>query len=186
LYLTLLISTLKVTTEKQSLDIGNSIGAQADAEAGLRYADPLNDPKIARNIEIDDSAYYGYRPREDGNLKQFSTIDWSNKVSVDSARQRRLEYLEGYTELSQLRDNMRINGSSNKDIADAISDLRNEHRRHDYIKNNDTKGLKALDSRNQKNADYYRKKGFTDEQIINSALRNNEGMDVVVDLYKKH
>ena len=55
---------------------------------------PNDNPKVLANAVEDPNAVYGYRPSEDGSLKNFAKEDWSNPEFVENAKQKRLQYIE--------------------------------------------------------------------------------------------
>ena len=156
-----------------------------------KKADPLSDPKIAKDIEADPSAVYGYRPKPGSSLNKFG-IDWHNPEEVAKARAARLEYLE-QMELKKSMIAADVNkylseGKSMENIAEIMTDKRNSDRISSYVEDGNLKGLEDMFERNLK--EYGRKEGPTASQLfekygswedtINASLNVNKGMNVLL------
>ena len=69
---------------------------------------PSDNPKVLADAEEDPNAVYGYKPKKDGSLKNFANVDWSDPEFVESARQKRIQYIE-----------------DDRSICDLVSDMKN-------------------------------------------------------------
>ncbi len=152
---------------------------------------PLDDPKIAKDIEVDPNAVYGYKPTEDSPLNQFD-IDWSDPIQVEAARISRLEYIEKM-KIKQENLNIRVNGyldegKTMEEIAEIMVAERNNSRIQSYIDKGDTENLESMLARNEKEygnpngptAQQLLKKYGSYEEVINSSVRINKGMNVLL------
>ena len=173
---------LKKTSSKRIKSGTNSIG---------NIGNPSDNPKVLADAIEDSTAVYGYRPREDGSIKQFANYDWSDPKVVAELREIRLDYLQENRSYQNMVDNMRNAGCSNTEIAQRLVVERNTHRLSYYV---DETG-KII------NEDLYRqaaehcvsyedlRKGIngkpakTDLQIIESAMKSNPGYDACCGLY---
>ncbi len=82
---------------------------------------PSDNPKVLADAVEDPNAVYGYRPSEDGSLKNFAIKDWSDPAVVEAAKQERIAYIADDQEINRLVSDMRNQGYSPEDIARACS-----------------------------------------------------------------
>lgn len=182
-------------TLQDSLRLGKWIndGGEVAGDAIKRKngANPLNDPKIAKDVITTPNSVYGYRPKPGSSLDQFD-IDWSNADEVAKARAVRLEYLEAM-EAKKAKLNAEINrylddGKDMKEIAEIKVEQRNLDRIKSYTGRGDYENLEKLYNRNIK--EYGRKEGPTAQQllekygsyeeVIYSSVKVNNGMNVIL------
>lgn len=182
-------------TLQDSLRLGKWIndGGEVAGDAIKRKngANPLNDPKIAKDVITTPNSVYGYRPKSGSSLDQFD-IDWSNADEVAKARAVRLEYLEAM-EAKKAKLNAEINrylddGKDMKEIAEIKVEQRNLDRIKSYTESGDYENLEKLYNRNIK--EYGRKEGPTAQQllekygsyeeVIYSSVKVNNGMNVIL------
>ncbi len=81
----------------------------------------------------DPNAVYGYRPNEDGSLKNFANEDWSNPEFVENAKQKRIQYIEDDKAIYDVIAEMKNNGCSTEEMARAACDYRNQTRLNSYL-----------------------------------------------------
>lgn len=158
---------------------------------GGNKINPLDDPKIAKDVVADPDAVYGYKPKPDSSLDQFD-IDWSNPDEVAKARAARLEYLENMeakkTKLNVEVDNYLTEGKSMSEIAEMKVNQRNVDRINSYVERGDYENLEKLYERNL--LEYGQKEGPTVQQlyekygsyeeVVYSSVKVNEGMNVIL------
>lgn len=152
---------------------------------------PSDNPKVLADVAEDPNAVYGYRPREDGSLKNFANKDWSDPTVVESAKQERIAYIANDQEINRLVSDMRNQGYSSEYIARAACDFRNQTRLNSYIDANgnitDYDGYAAaLERMTTRSYDALIQSGKTPEQIISSSTRTNPAMDAIVGLYDEN
>ena len=189
----------KLTGKKVWKEVGEEVGEKIFLKEGgkefsekvIKVTNPLDDPKIAKDVIADSNAVYGYRPKPGSSLDQFD-IDWSNLDEVAKARVARLKYLEAMkvkrANLSTEVETYLQAGKSMAEIAEIKVNQRNIDRIKSYIERNDYKNLKKLYDRNLK--EYGRTEGPTVEQllekygsyeeIIYSSVKVNEGMNMIL------
>jgi len=152
---------------------------------------PLDSPKIAKDVVANPDAVYGYKPEQGSSLDQFG-IDWSNADEVAKARAARLEYLEAMevkkAKLSLEVDNYLAEGKSMSEIAEMKVNQRNMDRINSYIERGDYENLEKLYERNF--LEYGQKEGPTVQQlyekygsykdVVYSSVKVNEGMNVIL------
>ena len=166
-------------------------GSESGTDSIGNIGNPSDNPKVLADAMEDSAAVYGYRPREDGSIKQFANYDWSDPKVVAELREIRLDYLQENRSYQNMVDNMRNAGCSDTEIAQRLVAERNAHRLSYYV---DETG-KII------NEDLYRqavehcvsyedlRKGIngkspkTDLQIIESAMKSNPGYDACCGLY---
>ncbi|MBO1580118.1 hypothetical protein [Bacillus sp. XF8] len=157
--------------------------------------DPLSNPKIAKEIEANSDAVYGYSPKQESPIDKFG-IDWTNSEEVAFARTERIKYLR---ELEQKRNQLtnevtklQNEGMSIEEIAGMKVEKRNLDRIQSYLDSNNLEGLNAMKARNLQK--YGREEGPTPEQlfkkygswedVIYSSTKSSPAMDVLTGLYK--
>lgn len=74
-------------------DIVQAGGTRGEINSKLR--NPLDNPKIAKEIEGNTEAVYGYSPKKESALNKFG-VDWTNGDEVAYARSERIKYHEKY------------------------------------------------------------------------------------------
>ena len=94
---------------------------------------PSDNPKVLADAVEDPNAVYGYRPNEDGSLKNFANEDWSNPEFVENAKQKRLQYIEDDKAIYDVIAEMKNNGCSTEEMARAACDYRNQTRLNSYL-----------------------------------------------------
>ncbi len=161
-----------------------------DSEAAFRYEhDPRLNAKAMADIIADDSAVYGFSPSPDGSLAVYAQYDWTDPEAVESYKASRIEYLEEYSRMYEIPDEMSAKGASTEEKARTVSAKRNELRLDSY--KDDPDGLAAVKERNlQKYGheegpaadDLYEQYGSWDE-VITKAFSHNAGMDACVGIY---
>ena len=172
--------------------VGKSNVRVHNAEYGnCHYNNPSDNPKVLADAVQDPNAVYGYRPSEDGSLKNFANKDWSDPTVVESAKQERIAYIADDQEINRLVSDMRNQGYSSEDIARAACDFRNQTRLNSYIDANgnitDYDGYAAaLERMTTRSYDALIQSGKTPEQIISSSTRTNPAMDAIVGLYDQN
>ena len=85
---------------------------------------PSDNPKVLADAEEDPNAVYGYKPKKDGSLKNFANVDWSDPEFVESARQKRIQYIEDDRSICDLVSDMKNKGCSTEEIAHLICEDR--------------------------------------------------------------
>ena len=152
---------------------------------------PSDSPKVLLDAVEDANAVYGYRPNNTGSLKKFAKYDWSNPDVVAKFRNNRLLYHienDGYKELV---NTMRKEGYSDVEIAKTLVEKRNANRLSSYINEDGTISDIELYNQAKEHCVSYEelkngingKPGKSDLQIIESAMKGNEGMDACCGLY---
>ena len=152
---------------------------------------PSDNPKVLADAVEDHNAVYGYRPNEDGSLKNFANEDWSNPEFVENAKQKRLQYIEDDKAIYDVIAEMKNNGCSTEEMARAACDYRNQTRLNSYLDSDghviDQNGYNAALERMQtRSYDALISSGKTPEEIINSSMRTNPAMDACVGLYDQN
>jgi hypothetical protein len=155
---------------------------------------PMDNPKAVKDIMENPEAVYGYSPKPESNLSKFN-VDWTNAEQVADAQAQRIKYHEGLkiekAKINQDVENLLKEGSSMEDIARMKVNERNAHRIETYIKDGNLEGLESMKARNMRQ--YQNPDGPTPEQlfkkygsweeVINSSVRSNPGMDACTGLY---
>ncbi|MFE5319172.1 RHS repeat-associated core domain-containing protein [Paenibacillus sp. NPDC056579] len=163
---------------------------------GASKFDPLSNPKIAKEIEANPDAVYGYSPKKGSSLDKFG-VDWTDSQQVASARTKRMEYLQNMEQkkvkLESEVAKLQSEGISIEDIARMKVEQRNSDRIQSYIDSNNYEGLAAMKERNIQQ--YGRPEGPTPKQlfekygswdeVIYSSVRTSPAMDVLTGLYKQ-
>ena len=118
------------------------------AYAAFRYEhDPMDNPKAAKDIIVDENAVYGYSPNPSSTrLGEYASYDWSDETLVANAKAERIQYHERNEELYQTIRDMSAAGNSTEEIARAVSKRRNEIRLEAY--KDDPEGLEKLKKSN--------------------------------------
>ncbi|WP_336991980.1 T7SS effector LXG polymorphic toxin [Bacillus toyonensis] len=173
-------------------DIVEAGGTRIEINSKLR--NPLDNPKIAKEIEGNTEAVYGYSPKKESALNKFG-VDWTNGDEVGYARSERIKYHEKIQQkriqLEQDIKNLQNDGLSMEEIARLKVEERNQGRMETYIKSNNLDGLNAMKERNI--LEYGRAEGPTPEQlykkygswedVIYGSLKTNPAMDVLTGLF---
>jgi len=158
-----------------------------------KKSNPLEDPKVAKQIKEDSSAIYGYSPKAGKGLDKFG-IDFSDPQQVGSAREKRIEYLENLEKkkaaLAEEVSALQKNGMSLEDIARMKVEQRNQNRIDSYLQTENLDGLKSMQERNL--IEYGRKEGPTADQlfekkgswenVIFGSVKSSKAMDVLLGL----
>ena len=152
---------------------------------------PSDNPKVLADAEEDPNAVYGYKPKKDGSLKNFANEDWSDPELVESARQKRIQYIEDDRSICDLVSDMKNKGCSTEEIAHSICDYRNQTRLNSYLDLdgniiNENGYNAALERMQTRSYDALISSGKTPEQIISSSMRTNPAMDACVGLYDEN
>ncbi len=95
----------------------NNHGNESGTDSIGNIGNPSDNPKVLADAMEDSTAVYGYRPREDGSIKQFANYDWSDSKVVAELREIRLDYLQENRSYQNMVDNMRNAGCSDTEIA---------------------------------------------------------------------
>ena len=158
---------------------------------GFAYShNPMDDPKAAKDIIVNENAIYGYSPNPGSDrLGEFASYDWSDPLTVWKARQDRLEYLSQDVGLYSYLLELRSEGRSMEETAREISRLRNVIRLQAY--HDDPVGLAKVKASNLKTygneegptADSLYKKYGSWETVLQKAFSTNHGMDACLGLY---
>ena len=130
-------------------------------------------------------------PKKDGSLKNFANEDWSDPEFVESARQKRIQYIEDDRSICDLVSDMKNKGCSTEEIAHSICDYRNQTRLNSYLDLdgniiNENGYNAALERMQTRSYDALISSGKTPEQIISSSMRTNPAMDACVGLYDEN
>lgn len=164
-------------------------------EAEFRYKNnPLDNPKVLKEVIENPKAVYGYSPKEISSLNKFK-VDWTNAKEVADVRIERIIYHEKLKiekeRLSIEMEKLRGKGYSIEEIARIKVEQRNEGRINNYLKSGNQKGLEMMKQRNLDkygNPDgptpdqLYLKYGSW-EEVVYASTRSNPGMDVLTGLY---
>jgi len=155
---------------------------------------PMDNPKASKDIIESPECIYGYSPKPESSLSNFK-VDWTNPDQVADAKFQRIKYHEGLeiekTKLNLEGQNLIKEGYSIEDVARMKVNERNAHRINSYIKDGNLEGLESMRARNMRQ--YQNPDGPTPEQlfkkyssweeVINSSVRSNPGMDACTGLY---
>jgi hypothetical protein len=172
-------------------------GTQGGSKAKFKYkSNPMDNPKAAKDIIENPDAVYGFSPKKGGRLDDFvDMIDWTDAEQVASARAQRIAYHNKMsTNLDSKVKKLLDDGYSMEDIAKNMINERNQNRINTYIKNGNYEGLEGMYKSNLKeygNAEgptyeYMLKKCGSNEEIINSSIKSNLGMDACTGLYDEY
>ena len=139
----------------------------------------------------DANAVYGYKPNDTGSLKKFVKYDWTDPEVVAKFRKNRLQYHIENDAYRDLVNSMRAEGHTDAEIAKTLVEKRNVNRLSSYIDENGriidielyNQAKEHCVSYEQLRQGYKGKHGKTDLEIIESAMRGNEGMDACCGLY---
>lgn len=159
-----------------------------------RLENPLDDPRIAKEIQADSNAVYGYSPKPGTPLSKFN-VDWSDPEQVAFARGERIKYHQKLAvKKKQLEEEvvtMQKEGKSMEDIARIKVEQRNQDRINSYIKSGNMEGLQSMRERNL--LEYQRAEGPTADQlfakkgsweeVVFGSVRTSPAMDVLTGLY---
>ena len=161
------------------------------AYAAFRYEhDPMDNPKAAKDIIVDENAVYGYSPNPSSTrLGEYASYDWSDETLVANAKAERIQYHERNEELYQIIRDMSAAGNSTEEIARAASKRRNEIRLEAY--KDDPERLEKLKKSNLETygheegplPDELFEKYGSWQTVIDKALSSNPGMDACLGLY---
>ncbi|MBQ7718388.1 MAG: S-layer homology domain-containing protein [Clostridia bacterium] len=173
------------------ISYGGEYGLEySEATAAFHYRhDPRLNKKAMEDIIIDPSAVYGFSPSPSGSLAPYAGYDWTNADAVESYRQNRIEYLQSYSQMYGILDEMTAEGKSIEEIARKVSGKRNELRLAAY--EGDPEGLETVKAYNLERyghedgptADEMFEKYGSWERVIEKAFSHNPGMDACVGLY---
>ena len=184
--------------EMEAKDTHNGTGKDKEfTQAKFKYKNnPMNNPKAAKDIIENPAAVYGFSPKKGGRLDDFvDMIDWTDAEQVASARaQRKAYHNKMINNLESKVKGLLDEGYSMDDIAKNMVNERNQNRIDSYIKNGNYEGLEGMYKSNLKeygNAEgptyeYMLKKYGSNEEIINSSIKSNLGMDACTGLYDEY
>ena len=156
----------------------------------FRYQhDPRLNNKALEDIVINPDAVYGFSPSPTGSLAAYADYDWTDAEAVENYRNNRIVYLQSYSEMYDILDEMTAEGKSIEEIARKVSAKRNELRLAAY--EGDSDGLATVKARNLETyghedgptADEMFEECGSWEQVIEKAFSHNPGMDACVGLY---
>ena len=181
---------------KASTEGAGDAGKIADDSNNTKFTyknNPMDNPKASKDIVENPNAVYGYSPNpQSERIGKYADYDWTNSKQVELAKTRREVYHIKNANIKSLVDAMRMKGASAEDIARAANELRNQNRLNDYI--NDPIGLEKVKQSNLKV--YGNEKGLTAEEaykkygswenMIESSMNSNPGMDACCGLYDKY
>lgn len=170
------------------------VNAAGEGETFHYIHDPMENPKAAEDIVVNENAVYGFSPSPDSvRLKEFvDAIDWTDPAQVAGAREERAQYHAKNAELYQMIADMGAEGKSLEETARAVSRRRNELRLESYA--NDPDGLARV---KQSNLDTYgNEEGPTADSlyekygswqiVLEKALSTNAGMDACLGFYDEY
>ena len=195
-----LLNILKVARESSNFrdfakferEFKDNVLSKGVSKAKFQYKhNPSDSPKVLLDAVEDTNAIYGYRPNDTGSLKKFVKYDWTDSDVVAKFRENRLRYHienDGYRELV---NSMRADGYSDVEIAKTLVEKRNANRLSSYIDENGKISDIELYNQAKEHCVTYEqlkhgingKPGKSDLQIIESAMKGNEGMDACCGLY---
>ncbi|MBP3728543.1 MAG: LysM peptidoglycan-binding domain-containing protein [Pseudobutyrivibrio sp.] len=154
---------------------------------------PMDNPKAAKDIVVNDNAVYGFSPSpESERLKEYASYDWTDKATVDAMRAQREEYHASIQELYQIMISMKQAGKSTEEIARVVSAKRNEIRLASY--KDDPEGLAKVKKSNLETygnenggtAEFFYAKYGSWETVIEKSISANPGADACLGLYDKY
>lgn len=171
-----------------ALLLGLCLPAAAADLSAFRH-DPRLNPAAMRDIVVDETAVYGYRPNDTGSLKMYADMDWSDPELVEAGRQERIAYHASIISMYTVLNEMLAEGKDIEEIARTVSAMRNELRLAAY--DGDPEGLADIKARNLEKygheegplADELYERYGSWEAVLNSAFNTNAGMDACLDLY---
>ena len=170
-----------------------SLPLSAFAADAFRYKhDPTLNPYVMKDVVVDGNAIYGFRPSEDGSLKEYASYDWTDPEMVEAGRRERIAYHESLQEMYVLLDKMTAEGTDTETVARALSAKRNELRLASY--KDDPEGLALVKQRNLETyghedgplPDELFEKYGSWQTVLKKAFSTNSGMDVCLGLYDDH
>ncbi|MCR5522347.1 MAG: Ig-like domain-containing protein [Clostridia bacterium] len=160
------------------------------AANGFKYVhNPLDNPAAAADIIEDNTAIYGFRPSESGNLSVYSDLDWTDPDIVEKMRLERIAYHKEIESMYSMLEEMQAQGKSEEEIARAVSTRRNEIRLETYA--DDPEGLAAVKRKNLEKYGHeegplpdelYEKNGSW-KRVTEKAFNSNAGFDACLGLY---
>ena len=164
-------------------------GGGGDVKTFRYQHDPRLNNKAMEDIIINPEAVYGFSPSSTGSLAAYAEYDWTDSEAVEAYRQNRIEYLQSYSQMYDILDEMTAEGKSIEEIARAVSAKRNELRLAAYEGN--PEGLATVKAYNLERyghedgptADEMFEKYASWERVIEKAFSHNPGMDACVGLY---
>ena len=165
---------------------------ETEKQAGFHYVhDPRENAAAMKDIVVNPDAVYGFSPNPDSvRLGEFADkIDWTYPEQVATARQERSEYLESFSELYRMIEDMLGKGRSVEKIARAVSKRRNELRLESH--KDDPESLEAIRKSNLETygheegpeADELYEKYGSWQTVLEKALSTNAGMDACLGFY---
>ena len=184
-----------VSKAGEVVDVEKVVTKVDEGKAIFTYKNnPMDNPKAAKDILESPECIYGYSPKPESSLSNFK-VDWTNPDQVADAKFQRIKYHEGLeiekTKLNLEGQNLLNEGYSIEDIARMKVNERNAHRIDTYIQDGNLEGLESMRARNMRQ--YQNPDGPTPEQlfkkyssweeVINSSVRSNPGMDACTGLY---
>lgn len=163
----------------------------ANAEEFKGYVhNPEINCSVTKSVKKDPNAVYGYSPRADqGTLKQFADLDWSDPEIVGEAKANREAYFLQYRTMYDKLVEMYNEGKTAKEIAEVVCPMRNQIRLDSY--KDDKEGLARVKQRNLEQ--WGREEGPTVDQlyakygswekVVVKAFSENAAMDACLGLY---
>lgn len=169
--------------------------SETETEYGFHYIhDPGDNPAAMKDIVVNPDAVYGFSPNPDSvRLGEFAdAMDWTDPKQVAEARRQREEYLESFSELYRMIEDMLGKGCSVEEIARAVSKRRNEIRLEAH--KDDPDGLEAVRKSNLEaygheegpEADELLEKYGSWQMVLEKALSTNAGMDACLGFYDEY
>lgn len=168
---------------------------ESEQLSGFHYVnDPRDNPSAMKDIVVNQEAIYGFSPDpESARLGEYATaLDWTNPDEVAALKEQREAYLESYSELYSMIEDMLGEAKPLEEIARAVSRRRNELRLEAYA--DDPEGLAAVKRSNLKTyghedgpqADELYEKYGSWQTVLEKALSSNPGMDACLGLYDEY
>lgn len=153
--------------------------------------DPRENPAAMKDIIENPEAVYGFSPNPDSTrLGEFAdALDWTDPDQVAEARKQRAEYLESFSELYRMIEDMLGEAKSVEEIARAVSKRRNEIRLEAH--KDDPEGLEIVKKSNLETyghedgpdaGELYEEYGSW-QIVLEKALSTNAGMDACLGFY---
>ena len=151
---------------------------------------PMDNPKAAKDIIVNDDAVYGFSPSPTSErLHDYADYDWTDANAVSAMRKQREEYHESMKELYQTLEVMKASGCSTEEIARTLCNRRNEIRLESY--KDDPVGLEKAKKSNLENygnenggtPDFFYEKYGSWDIVIEKSLSSNPGADACLGLY---
>ena len=183
------ISFVVVAANDVLYEQGYALEYSGDVRTFRYQHDPRLNNKAMEDIIIDPTAVYGFSPSPTGSLSAYAEYDWTDAEAVETYRQNRIEYLQSYSQMYDILDEMTAERKSTEEIARKVSNKRNELRLAAYEGNPD--GLATVKKHNLEKyghedgptADEMFEKYGSWERVIEKAFSHNPGMDACVGLY---